>query len=330
MNSDGSGVPPYVEFSPTMNEDAKYVLTSIYEAGLTPVQLNLGMGRHADCTPYLVLDHRTYPGLEANLFTIADSAMWIPEFMPNGNIIMYDPIDPDTHREIGYDTVSDMRADTWGMLLGGIEAVMEWLKPYRERVSKGKRPDVRWAHHEVEWWAGLWEIPEYEPMEVDSFIDHVDKSVRLHIRELNELGFPTDECCSGLERDHKEQRAMLPYVMFDCESYFEVSAHLFTLGNIAGWSCSFGAHGYHVMLDLPYDDVDEGYMKAWDELVGAARKLGPVLESYRELVDESEFTYFAWLRRQRDGAKEVAPEAFRPIEPVFVDEDGNVVEDDDE
>lgn len=137
----------------------------------------------------------------------------------------------------------------------------------------------------------------------------VDKSIKRHIRELNEFGFATTSSCSGMARDHPERRPMLPYVMFDDESYFDVSAHLFSLADMAGWQSSFGAHGYDVAIEYNIDGLDEDYMEAWGELVEAARKLGGALSEYRSLVDEAEFTRYAWDRRERDAAKQLMPRA---------------------
>jgi hypothetical protein len=235
------------EFPPTMPDSEKYVHTVFRGVGLIPKRLQLGLDKNSQSIPYVVLNHRTYPGIEAHLFTIADSAMWIPELTPSGDIILYEP--SKCYEGCGYDSIEDWRIDSWGMLLGAVEGIMEWLEPYRRSVANGIRPDTIWVHHEIEWWTALWEIPENIPQQVDDFIMGVDVSIRPHIRELNELGFATTGCCSGMERDHPDSRPMLPYVVFDDESYFDASAHLFTLADMAGWTPIFGAHGYDVFVE---------------------------------------------------------------------------------
>lgn len=273
------------------------------DAGLQPKRLRLGFGRNIRKTPYVVFDHRTYPQIEAHLFTIADSAMWIPEILPNGDVIIFDTFE--WYEGCGFADLEAWRTLAWMCLAGGISGVMEWLEPYRSEPIA----DERWAHQERDFLAGLYEVPPNEPMPVKSFIGGVDHSIRRHIRELNRLGFPTIECCSGISRDHPKGGSMLPYVFFDDEAYCDVSAHLFTLANMAGWEPSFGAHGYDVMLGYSIDALDDEYLKAWDELVAAARKLDPVLKEYRKLMDRHENTMYAVERMQRDYTLKNIPEA---------------------
>ncbi|MHA1903672.1 MAG: hypothetical protein ACW977_06870 [Candidatus Thorarchaeota archaeon] len=304
----GRGVTEDTEYAPTLPDREEYVLKVLRGAGLKPKKLQLGLYENSQSIPFVVLDHRTYPGIEAHLFTIADSAMWIPELTPAGDIILYEP--SKWYEGCKYDSIVDWRIDSWGMLLGSVESVMEWLEPYRESVTSGIRPDTIWAHHEVEWWTALWEIPENEPQNVDDFIKGIDESISPHIKELNVLGFATTGCCSGMALDHPDSRPMLPYVVFDDESYFDAGAHLFTLADMAGWTPIFGAHGYDVFVEYNLDGLDEEYIEVWGELVYAARKLGPILKEYRSLVDEAKNTMYAWDRRQRDAAKKLTPKAF--------------------
>ncbi|MFQ5831222.1 MAG: hypothetical protein ACE5H4_00775 [Candidatus Thorarchaeota archaeon] len=148
-----SGTVSDIEFTPRMLANLRYVLNVFCGVGLTPKRLRLGLGNDSQTIPYVVIDHRTYPGIEAHLFTIADIAVWIPELMSTGDVILYEPFE--WHEDCGYDSIEDWRTDAWAMLLGALEGVMEWLGPYLERVAQGMRPDVVWAHDQVEWWTAL-------------------------------------------------------------------------------------------------------------------------------------------------------------------------------
>jgi hypothetical protein len=280
--------------------DARDLRWCFRDSGLRPKKIQLALGAHEKKTPYVVFDHTTYPQIEAHLFTIADSAFWIPEFLPDGDVIIYDYFE--WYEGCGFDDVEHVRVNLWDLLLGAVTGIMKWLEPYRKRLQHEGRPGVMWAHHEKEFGAAQCEVHDNEPEPIDAFIDDVDQSIRPHIRELNELGFPTICSRSGIQSDH-DRAAMLPFVMFDDETYLDISAHLFTLGDMAGWNPSFAAHGYDVSLDFSYDVLDEEYAQAWDRFLSAARNLVPVLKDYRRLVDVDENTDYGWGRYHREGDK---------------------------
>ena len=71
--------------------DKKLVHQTFLESGLSVKGLQIGLGNQSCRTPYVHLGHTTYPGVEAHLFTVADSALWIPSFTSSGDVVIFRP-----------------------------------------------------------------------------------------------------------------------------------------------------------------------------------------------------------------------------------------------
>ena len=240
---------------PTSERIVKEILT---QCDIIHKDLNYAVNDDPDDIPYLVLDHEMYCGVEAHLFTGADIALWIPELLPSGDVVIYFPIRKLKENKL---TLSQRRLVAWDILLHDLNWVME--KAQEGRVKYGEPSEI-WAHTEREE-DGYFEIPENEPIPIDKIIRCVDTSIVEVILELNRNGFATVSSCSGLEQDHDGVRPFNPYVTFDDEYYHDVSAHLFTLGEAAGWDPSFGAHGFDVFLDC-VEHGDTAVLEAWNRL----------------------------------------------------------------
>ncbi len=273
--------------------EEKHVLDTMLRAGQSVRTLNLGLGAQDSDVPHIVLGHEVYLGVEAHLFTIADSALWLPVFRQSGDVIIYRPRELD--KGSSGTILKKARSNAWRRLLTAFEQLTDLLKPYMKWVDQGAIPKVVWAHHEAQWHLGLRDAPDHEPPSIDAFLEYVDKSIRLYIREINALGFATKESCSGLLDDHPDREPYQPYVMFDDRVYPDVSAHLFTLADIAQWIPSDGPHGFDVMIQ---QSIGDDIPAAWNRLVIASRALSSMLKQYRNLINEKD-TPFRRMRERR-------------------------------
>jgi len=256
------------------------------------LDLNYAVSNEPNDIPYVVLAGDVYRGCEAHFFTIADTALWIPELLPSGDVVLYYPLRRlnDEHP----DALLRRRTLSWEFLSIRFEDIMEqlWVQSKREYEST----DV-WAHNERES-DGYFEIPENTPTPIDKILRRVDASIKEPILELNKSGFATIESCSGLKKDHEEKNPHHGYVCFDDDYYQDVSAHLFTLAELAGWDPCWGVHGFDVLLY----SVAEGEVeieKAWERLGSIAKQLGEELTEYRNLVNHWEGYYFHRFRKER-------------------------------
>ena len=254
--------------------------------------LNYAVNDDTTDIPYLVLDSGVYFGVEAHLFTAADMALWIPELLPSGDIVIYFPI-----RHLDADskmTLTQRRMLAWDSLMHAFDWVMHKVRSGR---AEHGGPSESWAHYEREE-DGYFEIPENRPLPIDKILRRVDTYLTEAILELNRNGFATIESCSGLKQDHEGKSPFNTYVCFDDEYYHDVSAHLFTLADAAGWDPTFGAHGFDVMFHCK-DDGENAIMKAWDRLEEMATEFGEYLESYRGLVEPYQGYFYYTFRKER-------------------------------
>lgn len=218
---------------------------------------------------YLVIDHLTYPNVEAHLFTAADAAGWKPEFLVTDDVRLT------RSRGRSHD---DLRRN-WVSLIEALRKLSRYLQPFQERIRQGDLPSVIWSHAFRGWHRRSWEAPVHPIESPDRFIHYVDVSIRKHITKLNELGFGTMESCSGLLKDHPDREPYWPYVMFDERTYPGIAPHLFTLADIAGWIPTLAPHNFDIYVKVRRgDDIPE----AWRRLVGSAVKLDDLLHEYRE------------------------------------------------
>jgi hypothetical protein len=228
-------------------------------------QFNIGFTDGLEC-PHIEIDHNSYPGVEAHLFTIADAASWQPGLTSSANVILTGPRD------------ESIRYDSWTKFLSIAQDILESLEQYRQGLRHGIIPSSHWIYHEIKWYRKNWDGPPHELKPAESFLHLVDESIRYHIKELNDLGFLTTQSCSGLAKDHTDRDAYLPYVMFDERTYPRSSAHLFTIADITGWIPSYGPHQFDIEFRLA--DA-EGAKKFWDSLVACAKKMTTLLHDYR-------------------------------------------------
>jgi hypothetical protein len=229
-------------------------------------RFSLSLDNHHEDQSFLEFDRTSYPGFEAHLFTIADASSWLPELNSADDLVILRP----NQQSDSY--------DSWKKLLNIIKEVMESLEQYRQGLKHGIIPSTHWIYHEIRWYRSNWKGPFHEIKPVDDFLYSVDESIRHHIKELNALGFPTTQSCSGLEIEHTDREPYLPYVMFDERIYPRSSAHLFTLADITGWIPSYGPHNFDIEFRLPGPE-DAG--RFWDNLVVSARRLAELLHDYR-------------------------------------------------
>jgi hypothetical protein len=215
--------------------------------------------------PVLEFNRGSYPGFEAHLVTIADAAQWTPEINSDFCVVLEGQKNSDSH-------------DSWKKLLSVAQEVLDSLETYRQGLKHGIIPSTHWAYHENRWYRENWEGPRHELKPVEDFLYTVDESIKPHIKELNNLGFPTTQSCSGLAREHDDRDPYLPYVMFDERIFPRTSAHLFTLADITGWIPSYGPHNFDIEFRLHTPEDSERF---WENLVVAARRLTELLQEYR-------------------------------------------------
>ena len=228
--------------------------------------ISLALDDNLEGQPKLEVRKTSYPGFEAHLFTVADASLWVPELSPEGDVVLLGP------------SRQSVRHDSWLKLIDVTHDIMGSLEQYRQGLRHGLIPSSNWIYHELQWYRKNWEGPYHERRPVDDFLYSVDESIRFHIKELNEMGFPTTQSCSGLPEEHTDRELYLPYVMFDERVYPRSSAHLFTLADIAGWIPSYGPHNFDIEFRL---HGPEGAERFWDNLVREARKLAELLDDYR-------------------------------------------------
>jgi hypothetical protein len=244
---------------------------------LTVKGINLGLGGSNSESPSILIDHTSYPGVEAHLFTIAHAAQWSARFTDDRDVLLHYSLAK--HVMVDEHDALQVASVAWKQLLSVFVTIMDCLKLFREDIAHGEFTTVVWGHHATEWHRELWESKIHDYANPSEFLDYVDSSIRPHILELNNLGFATVESCSGLLVDHPDRVPYRPYVMFDERSYFGSAPHFFTLGDMAGWESLYAPHGFDVYIRvITGDDVEE----AWSRLVTNARILGPLLSSYRE------------------------------------------------
>jgi len=230
-------------------------------------RFSLALDETQEDIPVLEINRNSYPGCEAHLFTIADASQWKPELNSEVDVVLIGPENNQDPRE------------SWMKLFSVAQEVMESLEQYRQGLKHGIIPSTHWIYHETRWYRKNWEGLPHEPIPTEDFLYSVDASIRSHIKELNELGFPTTQSCSGLAIDHTDREPYLPYVMFDERMFPRSSAHLFTLADITGWIPCYGPHNFDIEFRLP---GPEGSERFWDNLVMAARRLAELLHEYRD------------------------------------------------
>jgi len=270
------------------------VLRDIFDHWQIPcIDLNYAGSNDLNDVPYVVLGSEVYRGCEAHYFTIADAALWIPELLPSGDVVLYNPLRRGTDEE-DPETLMKQRTQSWEFLSIRFEDIMErlWVKAKHYHEST----DV-WAHNEREP-EGYLEIPENRPIPIDKILRRVDESIKDPILELNKAGFATIESCSGLKKDHEDKAPFESYVCFNDEAYHDVSAHLFTLAEIAGWDPCWGAHGFDVLL-YAFEESEREKERAWKRLDTAAKQLGNELDSYRGFVEHGRGYFFQRFRMER-------------------------------
>lgn len=221
--------------------------------------------------PMITFDHQSYPGVEAHLFTAANSAFWIPKFDENRNVVVSYP-HSNSVEESGL---------AWDRLLGCMTKLGSLLHIYRNHILAGNIPTVIWAHHDAEWFRELRNAPFHEKQDTSNFINYVDPSIRTHITILNDYGFDTLESCSGLPQDHLDRDPYRPYVMLDERAYHGCIPHFFTLADIADWIPSYSPHNFDVYIRMRSHQPIEN---AWSKLVQSAKKLGMILYSYQQMA----------------------------------------------
>ncbi|MBS3793947.1 MAG: hypothetical protein KGY80_03575 [Candidatus Thorarchaeota archaeon] len=247
------------------------------ELGLEVTSIDLGIASEQERSSTIQISRDSYPGVEPHLVTIADIARWFPELTSSGDIRLKQP-QPD----VSNCESLDIYRQYWEQLLSVTDIIMGFLKEYRTRFSRGEYPTTSWAHYFMNWTHETWDSRRLEPAPIDSWICYVDPSIRPHIRELNEFGLITRESCSGHPDDHPAREPFWPYVMFEERAYPGISAHLFTLADMACWIPTYGRHGFDVSLEIPRDvELTRGNIESyWNQLISSTRQLMPLLEDY--------------------------------------------------
>ncbi len=247
------------------------------ELGLEVTSIDLGIASEQERSSTIQISRDSYPGVEPHLVTIADIACWFPELTSSGDIRLKQP-----QSDVSNCDSLDIYRKYWEQLLSVTDTIMGFLEEYRTRFSRGAYPTISWAHHFMNWTHETWHSRRLEPAPIDSWICYVDPSIRPHIRKLNEFGLITRESCSGHPDDHPAREPFWPYVMFEERAYPGISAHLFTLADMACWIPTYGRHGFDVSLEIPRDVelTRENIESYWNQLISSTRQLMPLLEDY--------------------------------------------------
>ena len=247
------------------------IVKTLHKNGFDVLSLDVGLDNNPTDKPMITFNHRSYPGVEAHLFTAANSTFWTPQFDENGDIIL-SYIQSNTKEECVF---------AWARLLETLEKLSELLLSYHEHVLAGSVPSIIWAHHDGEWYRELRNAPYHEKQDVDTFIGYVDPSIRTHITALNNYGFNTLESCSGLPQDHLDRDPYRPYVMLDERAYPGCIPHFFTLADVADWIPSYAPHNFDVYIRI---QRNRSIIDEWEKLVQSTRTLGNLLLPYRQLM----------------------------------------------
>ena len=259
-----------------MMVSADMVVSSLQKDGFEVLSVSTGLLDDNETGPMITIDHRSYPGVEAHLFTAAHSAFWASRFDKNGDIVL----------SFTLAKTKDEYLFAWERLLGSLVKLSEVLQTYRERVLAGSVPGIIWAHHDNEWYRQLRNAPYHERQNVETFIDYVDPSIRGHIIALNNYGFPTLESCSGLPQEHLDRDPYRPYVMLDERAYPGCIPHFFTLADIADWIPSYAPHNFDVYIRIQrHRPIEE----EWNKLVQSAKILHAILLPYTQSVRKPMF-----------------------------------------
>ncbi|TFG29999.1 hypothetical protein EU527_15040 [Candidatus Thorarchaeota archaeon] len=247
------------------------IVKFLHEKGFDIHNISTGLVDELGEQPMILFDHGSYPGMEAHVFTAANSAFWTPRLDENGDVI------------VSYPRTSNKeeRILAWERLLVSIRRLTGLLQVYREHIMAGSIPSTIWAHHDTDWYRELRDAPYHEKENICMFIDYVDPSIRTHIKALNEYGFKTLESCSGLPRDHLDRAPYRPYVMLDERAYPGCIPHFFTLADIADWIPSYAPHNFDVYIRIRKHCVIE---ESWSKLVQSAKSLDLILSPYRQIV----------------------------------------------
>lgn len=262
-----------------MENEQRFIADSLKRYGLQITDLQVGIEDKSHVEPVITVSRESYPGVEPHLVTIADIAGWYPDVTPENDVILTLPFSANFKEE----SISPgIIRQSWERLLSATRRVMELLESYREQVAGGYFPSVLWIYHFMGWHHRTWCSRRLEPTPVDQWLDYVDPSIRPHIKKLNEFGLITRESCSGHPDDHVDTEPFWPYVMFEERAYPGVSAHLFTLADIASWIPIYGRHGFDVSLEVPryVKPTRENIESLWNDLISSARRLMPLLEDY--------------------------------------------------
>ncbi len=247
------------------------IVNLLHNYGLEVLSLSTGQIDDIASNPKMTIDHRSYPGVEAHLFTAANSAFWTPKFDESGDVAL----------SFTLSSTKDEYLFAWERLLGILGKLSKLLCSYRERVLAGSVPGIIWAHHDNDWYRELRNAPYHEKQNIESFIDYVDPSIRTHIIALNTYGFDTLESCSGLSQDHLDRNPYRPYVMLDERAYLGCIPHFFTLADVADWIPSYAPHNFDVYIRIQRNRSIE---EEWNKLVQSARILDGILLPYRQSV----------------------------------------------
>jgi hypothetical protein len=238
--------------------------------GFNALSLHTGFSEQS-IHPTLVIDHQSYPGVEAHVVTAANSAFWMPKLTNNGDVILNYP----------HSVNIAERYLAWERLLETLIELSNSLHSYRTRISEGWVPSIIWAHHELDWYRDRSSSPYYEQPDTSTFIEYVDHSIRDHIVVLNEYGFPTLESCSGLPQDHPDREPYRPYIMLTERAYPNCIPHFFTLADIADWIPTYAPHNFDVYIRIHNSTPIE---ESWNRLINSAKLLHLLLRPYRESI----------------------------------------------
>jgi len=255
-----------------MNLTSKKIAKTLRTYGFDVLSLHTGFSDECIDHPTIVIDHQSYPGVEAHAFTAANSALWVPKLSDTGDVLLTFP-----------QTVNIEELHlAWERLLETLTQLSNALRSYRNRISDGWIPSIIWAHHERDWYRDRSTAPYYEQPNTFTFIEYVDPSIRAQIVLLNDYGFPTLESCSGIPQDHPDRDPYRPYVMFTERAYPNCIPHFFTLADIADWIPTYAPHNFDVYIRIHnHTSIEE----SWNQLVKSAVFLHSLLKSYRESVN---------------------------------------------